>query len=247
MNQFKRLVAVIGAAAQRLWSVSRAFVAGVRACRPSILVFRALIDPTARHILSDRYESDGHAILDRIWAGAAERWLALPPQTTLGATITVRLAAVTATAYDVILAETKSAEIATQAVYDIAWALYKKMGRAAWTTSGILSPNGARRLRLATTAFRTFPFSSPSYRWEDVPTPGGVVGFDCLRCPVADYFKTQDLSELCVRTWCALDFPLAANVWDAQLVRSGSIAGGASTCDFRWHTQGSGTEHARPT
>jgi hypothetical protein len=152
MNQLKGLLAVIGAAAQRLWSVSRGFAAGVRVGRPSVFVFRALIDSTARHILSDRYESDGHAILDRIWAGAAERWLALPPQTTLGATITVRLAAVTATAYDVILAETKSAEIATQAVYDIAWARIRKWvvphGRRA-AFSARMAPDGcgSRRQR----------------------------------------------------------------------------------------------------
>jgi ubiquinone biosynthesis protein len=53
----------------------------------------------------------------------------------------------------------------------------------------------------------------------------------------AEYFETQNLPELCVRTWCALDFPLAANVWDAQLVRSGSLASGASRCDFRWHVK----------
>jgi ubiquinone biosynthesis protein len=241
-----RFATALGAAAGRMWNVGLAFAGGLRTRRPSIFLFRALIDPTARRILADRYGADGHAILDQIWTDVAERWGKLPPQTTLGATITVRLAAMTATAYETLFAKTNSAQTATQCVYDIAWALYKKLGTAAWMTSGILSRNRARRLRLATTAFRTFPFSAPSYVWEDVPAPEGGVSFNCLHCPVADYFKTQHLSELCVRTWCALDFPLAANVWNAGLIRSGSIAGGASTCDFRWQTQESATERAEP-
>ncbi len=72
---------------------------------------------------------------------------------------------------------------------------------------------------------------------KDVASTAGVVGFDCLKCPVAEYFKTQELSELCVRTWCALDFPLATDVWHAKLERSGSIAGGQSHCDFRWRAE----------
>jgi len=135
------------------------------------------------------------------------------------------------------VAHSTSAEEATQTVYDIAWAVYEQMGGAAWTATGGFSTETTERLRLATVAFRAFPFSAPSYEWRDVPSPAGVVGFDCLRCPVAEYFETQNLSELCVRTWCALDFPLAGDVWNAHLVRSGTIADGAPYCDFRWHTK----------
>jgi L-2-amino-thiazoline-4-carboxylic acid hydrolase len=154
-------------------------------------------------------------------------------QLTLGATFTVRPAAVTAAAYETILALPTSAQDATRTVHDIAWAVYQKIGGAAWAISGALSTDSTQRLRLATVAFRTFPFNGPFCEWEDIPSP---VGFDCLHCPVADYFKADNLSELCVRTWCALDFPLAETVWDARLERSGSIAGGATRCDFRWHT-----------
>jgi ubiquinone biosynthesis protein len=201
------------------------------------LIFRALIDPVVNPILSERYGADHTAILDQIWTGAAERWATLSRQSTLGAAITVRLAAVTAAAYETLAARHTPAEDATQIVYDIAWAIYQRMGRAAWIASGALSTDTPERLRLATIAFRIFPFSAPSYEWQPVPSPTGVVSFDCLRCPVAEYFKEQDLSELCVRTWCALDFPLAANVWNARLERAGSIAGGASRCDFRWHAE----------
>ncbi len=92
----------------------------------------------------------------------------------------------------------------------------------------------------------TFPFSAPLYEWKDVPSAPGVVGFDCLKCSVARYFKTHQLSELCVRTWCALNFPLAEKVWHAKLDRSGSIAGGQSHCDFRWSTASDDVSGAAP-
>ena len=44
-----------------------------------------------------------------------------------------------------------------------------------------------------------------------------VVAFDCLRCPVAEYFASHNLSELCVKTFCNPDFPLAEQ-WGAKWV-----------------------------
>ncbi|HEV2741407.1 MAG TPA: AarF/UbiB family protein [Candidatus Elarobacter sp.] len=221
---------------ERLWSsVGAAVMDLIRVYRPDIATFRALIDSTARPVLSLRYGVDASAVLDRIWTRAEERWAAVPPQSSLGATFTVHLAAVTAAAYETFMAEGVTSEKATLTVYDVAWAVYQKMGSAAWSLSAVAGKDDADRMRVATVAFRTFPFSAPSYEWKDVASAAGTVGFDCLRCPVAEYFKTQQLSELCVRTWCALDFPLAEKIWHAKLERSGSIAGGASRCDFRWH------------
>jgi ubiquinone biosynthesis protein len=203
----------------------------------SIWIFRALIDRTAGRILFARHASEHRAMLDEIWKCAEQRWDGLPPQSTLGASITVRLAALTAYAYEVLLTRDIPARDATKTVYDIAWAIYQKMGGAAWIASGILSRDTFLRLRIATVAFRVFPFSAPSYEWKVVESAVGVVAFDCLRCPVAEYFKQQALSELCVQSWCALDFELASTVWNARLERSGSIAGGARSCDFRWHAE----------
>ncbi len=224
---------------ERLWSgVGAAVMDLIRDYRPDVTTLRALIDSTARPVLSLRYGADASAVLDRIWTRAEERWAAVPRQSSLGATFTVHLAAVTAAAYETFVAEGATSETATLTVYDVAWAVYQKMGSAAWSLSALAGGGDADRMRAATVAFRTFPFSAPSYEWKDVASAAGAVGFDCLRCPVAEYFKTQQLSELCVRTWCALDFPLAEKIWHAKLERSGSIAGGASHCDFRWHPLG---------
>ena len=51
--------------------------------------------------------------------------------------------------------------------------------------------------------------------------------------PVAEFFAQHDASELCVNTWCNLDFPLAEK-WGGRLSRTGTIAMGKERCDFRW-------------
>jgi ubiquinone biosynthesis protein len=220
--------------AKRLKSSVDSAVNLVENWRLDVTVLRALLDSTARPQLSRQFGADGAAVLDRIWKRSHEQWPTLPRQSTFGGAIMVRLAAVTAAAYETFIADGATPEDATRTVYDIAWAIYRKMGRAAWTVSGFAAKDDADRMRVATVAFRTFPFSSPSYEWKDVASPAGVVGFDCRKCPVADYFKTQQLSELCVQTWCSLDFPLAETLWHSKLERSGSIAGGQTHCDFRW-------------
>ena len=74
-------------------------------------------------------------------------------------------------------------------------------------------------------------FTEPSYHHRRVPVSGGD-GFDMLRCPIADYLKSQDASDLCVTAFCSLDFGIFELI-GLHLERSGTIAGGAELCDFR--------------
>ena len=55
----------------------------------------------------------------------------------------------------------------------------------------------------------SFPVSRPAYRHEHSTPSPGVVAIDMRRCPVADYLAAHDARELCVGTWCNLDFALA--------------------------------------
>jgi ubiquinone biosynthesis protein len=41
------------------------------------------------------------------------------------------------------------------------------------------------------------------------------------------------MPEFCVKTWCALDYPLA-EMWDSKLERGDTISAGAKKCDFKW-------------
>ena len=207
----------------------------VTAIQPNIAVLRAVLDPSARAVLTRAYPDSGvDDILDKAWAGYAARAAALPPEETVGGRIAVHLAALTIALYHVLLLTGQSEDGATTLIHDMSWLVYTKMGTIPWAMAEALGHGGRDKLRFATAAFRQFPFSSPSYLWEDVDAAPQTVAFNCLKCPVAEHFRANDLSTLCVNTWCALDYPLARQ-WGATLERTGTIAGGAAVCDFRWH------------
>lgn len=171
-------------------------------------------------------------IINGYWVRCQKLKPSLPIMPTLGGSITVNLAALSTAFYQELTARGQTDEAATQIFYDIALKVYEKMGKLSWWMAGG-SRNIYSRLLKTTQLFRAFPFNSPSYEWIDVQTSSNIVGFNCVKCPVAEYFKTNGLSKFCTKTWCSLDYPLA-KLWHARLERTGSIAGGAEKCDFRW-------------
>jgi len=197
-------------------------------------LLKTIINPYAYKILADVYDdAQVDEILDRVWVRYLDLEPSIAQQKTLGAQFTTHAAAAIIALYETLIAMGQSKESATQLIYQVAWEVYTVMGDLPWFIGGTFTQNGFKRLKLATDAFRSFPFGSPAYLWQDVDAGESVVGFDCLRCPVAEYFASHNLSELCVQTFCNLDFPLAEQ-WGAVLERTGTIASGASHCDFRW-------------
>lgn len=130
-------------------------------------------------------------------------------QPTLGAVFTTHAAAMVLALNETLIGHGIAAEEAPRLIYDIAWNVYRQMGEPPLLIGATFTRDPRKRLKLATDMFRNFPFGSPSYEWRDVPSDDGAVAFDCVRCPVAEFFASQDASELCVQTFCRLDFPLA--------------------------------------
>lgn len=194
--------------------------------------FKIQATKAAKNILIHHYKKED---VNKILHGYWQKYLKLKPeiiaQQTLGGTLMVHLAAMSTAFYEELTSRGQKEETATQLFHDIAWKVYVKMGKLSWWLAG--HGNRYKHLLKATKLFRKFPFNSPSYVWEDVDMASDIVSFNCLKCPVAEYFQAKGLSEFCVKTWCALDYPLA-DMWDAKLERTGSIAGGAEKCDFRW-------------
>lgn len=196
--------------------------------------FKMQIRPEVRKIFLVNY---GKAWVEGLLIDFHKRYKALktelPKMPTRGGSIMVNLAAMSVAFYHELKVRIPDEEVVTKTFYVIAWNIYTKMGSLTWKIAGLTTHDDYKRLLTATKIFRSFPFNSPSYQWEDLPNSNSTVAFNCLKCPVAEYFKSKDLSEFCVATWCALDYPLA-NMWHSTLERTGSIAGGASMCDFRW-------------
>jgi hypothetical protein len=199
--------------------------------------FKIQAAKAAKKVLAPHFNSkEVRDILYGYWQRYVKLKPEVPSMPTTGGSLMVHLSAMSTAFYQELTARGKSEETTTQLFYDIAWKVYQKMGRFSWWMAGWNSRNSYNRLLKATKLFRAFPFNSPSYQWNDVQTENNVVGFDCLKCPVAEYFQTKGLSKFCAKTWCALDYPLA-EMWDAKLERNGSIAGGAKVCDFRWNVK----------
>ena len=206
-------------------------------------LLKTIVNPYAWKVLSDRFNDiEVQEIMERVWLGYRDMEPSIPLQKTFGARFTVHAAALIIATYEVLQSIGQEKDEAIRLIYGIGWEIYTIMGDLPWFVGGTFTQDGHKRLKIATDAFRSFPFGSPAYLWQDVDTEGeDVVAFDCLRCPVADYFATHNLSELCARTFCKLDIPLA-NQWNSSLVRTGTIATGAPRCDFRWRKLPEGTE-----
>jgi ubiquinone biosynthesis protein len=197
--------------------------------------WQALVEPHAEVALKttplDVSVSD---LLKQTW----DRYYELEPtvvlQPTLGAVFSTHAAALTLAMHETLLRHGVSAADSYRAIYDIGWGVYRQMAEPPLLVASAFTRDPRKRLELATDLFRSFPFGSPSYQWRDAPSADGAIAFDCLKCPVAEFFASHDASELCVQTFCRLDFPLA-ETWGGQLERSGTIASGAEFCDFRWY------------
>lgn len=76
-----------------------------------------------------------------------------------------------------------------------------------------------------------FPFNAPGYVVETVSGVGGTA-FDVVKCPVAQYFGGRGAADLCLASWCNLDYALA-DLTRETLTRTKTLVGGQDRCDFR--------------
>lgn len=199
------------------------------------LLFGPLATATVRATLKGYPSVDTPRILSETWDEYEHLTPSIPKQENIGAALILRGAALTIAFNKTLLAHGFEQASAETLVSAAAWKVYRVMGRIPWLATRVVSRDPHRRLLLATRMFRRFPFGSPSYLWRDLDGAPDVVAFDCLRCPVAQFFSAHNQAPLCVATFCNLDFPLAKE-WRAELERKGSIAGGAPRCDFRWRS-----------
>lgn len=200
-------------------------------------LLKPALEPAARAALIDRLcEDDIHALVDEAFEFMLSEYLSTDGEG-VGGTLMLRLASLTAGFYQGLFLRVGDAAEARALTGEVTWRIYSKAGRLPWSLGGVGATSKVDRLRRATDVFRRFPFSPPAYEMVDVHSDDpAVVAFDVLRCPVAEYFVERGLGEVCVETWCNLDFPLAEQ-WGARLERDTQLASGDKRCEFRWHAE----------
>lgn len=212
----------------------RAALKGVRGRLERGGLWNALLERHARAAFAGTaWADDVDELLEEAWERYYDLEPDLPVERAAGATFTTHLAVATLAIYRSLRARGAEKHEAYRLIYDAGWNLYTRMGEPPLLLASAITRDPGKRLRIATDLFRAFPFGEPGYIWQDVDEAPTTVGFDCLRCPVAEFFARHEEAELCVQTWCNLDFPLAEQ-WGGRLERASTIAAGADRCDFRW-------------
>lgn len=155
---------------------------------------------------------------------------------TFGTRMNVRLATLSLAMLHSLTMDGIERKYAIELIGDTCWKIYQYWGRVGcflgWLSRRDPIKDHARRISKDGSWPMSFPFNPPGYRARYVATQGGL-GFNVIRCPVAEYFHTHGSEELAVSTWCMLDYPLAEMI-EMKLVRTQTLAAGDDQCDFRW-------------
>lgn len=207
-------------------------------------IYSPVINRAARAILvgrlKDRLNSESgrftrrevNDFLKRMWKEYRRTAPNVPREATLGSRINVLLACLTLSGFQIFLEKGIERNYAIELLSDVTWKLYRQWGVLVFFIAKVLTRNPSKRMRTAINLFLRFPFTPPGYIFERLPAANGVY-LDMLRCPVADYFKANRTTDLCVETWCNLDFALA-RMWGGKLERGKTLAAGCDRCDFRF-------------
>jgi L-2-amino-thiazoline-4-carboxylic acid hydrolase len=179
---------------------------------------------------------DVDQLLAAAWANFDRLSPQLPREPTLGSRQNVVLACVTLSVLQDLLAEGVERDYAIELIGDACWKVCAHWGQIPRLLSRVSTRDPAKRMRMSVDMFLRYPFNQPGYRYRDITEARGRA-LDMLRCPVADYLASNGAGDLCVGTWCNLDYPLA-RMWGGELKRHGTLAGGAERCDFRFGAPG---------
>lgn len=212
------------------------------------LFFRPVVARAVHQAFIGRNRASGHPedgrltradvdlLLDQSWREFDEIVPDPSHEPTTGSRMNVRLAALSLAMLHSLIARGIERRYAIELVGDSCWKIYQHWGRLG-RFLGRLSrrdpiKDHAKRVGKDGSWPMSFPFNPPGYRARHIATLGGL-GFNVLRCPVAEYFREHGSEDLAVGTWCMLDYPLAEMI-DLKLVRTQTLAAGETYCDFRW-------------
>ncbi len=148
-------------------------VPGLSPLRP---LLKAMLNPVVRKTTRARLGvAGGRRLLDRTWGLYPAHLRAVDNSMPLGIgpALVMRLSACTIALHQALVEMGETHESAVQIAGEIAWAVYRRMGRIPWLLSGAVSRDPGRRLDISTRIFRRFPFGPSAYVWKASPRPRG--------------------------------------------------------------------------
>jgi len=147
-----------------------------RALSPFRPLLKAILNPVAHETLLTRMGvAEGRHLLDRTWDLYPAHLAAVNTVLPLGVgpALVMRLSACTIALHAALIEKGETHEAAVRIAGEIAWAVYRRMGRIPWLLSSAITHDPGKRLRISTQIFRRFPFAPSAYVWESKPVPSG--------------------------------------------------------------------------
>lgn len=166
------------------------------------------------------------------WTQFQARKHGLPAEVTPGARLTVQLSLLTHIMYEQMLRLGLDHGSVLERSRQITRDIFHSHAMRAWRLAWCFRRPRIRRLEwLMHMAWKWFPYNAPGFDMREQPSAGHQFVFHVYRCPAAEYFHSKLLPELCLETWCKLDYGLAED-WRLKLERTGTLSSGAPFCDF---------------
>lgn len=207
-------------------------------------IYRPLVRHAARGAFVGRNRSRNRPECGRFTLGEVDEFVReawrrvermaanLPKEPTVGSRMNVMLACLSFSMLTVFLERGVERQYAVELIADAAWRVYQKWAILPNVFARLLTRSAAKRMEVCVNAFLRFPFNPPGYQFERAPSDCGIA-FNIVGCPIARYLQKQDAADLCVASWCNLDFALA-EMWGGKLERTGTLAEGRQQCDFHF-------------
>ncbi len=174
-----------------------------------------------------------HGILDQLWRNFDELAPDIPHEPTYMSRITVRLACVTLSFYRALLAAGVEKDYAITLFADNFWLIYEKLNSIQRLYSRVRTRDPVKRISICINLLIRLIMTPPGYLFKRLPADDGI-SLDMLRCPTAEYLRSYGAAEdLCVSSFCNLDYPMA-EFWGGWLERAETLAAGGDCCSYRF-------------
>jgi len=112
------------------------------------------------------------------------------------------------------------------------WKLFRLAGSPMRILSIMKGKNSVSRVNWIDYFLWKYFFPKP-YRREFVSSDADIA-FDVTKCPLQEYFRSQDSIDLCYHAACKHDYKLA-DKWKTELERTKTLANGDEKCDFKFY------------
>lgn len=169
-------------------------------------------------------------ILNSAWEKYEERISEMKKQGSLGNWLVMNFAYLTLSVYQVMVESGTEKKIAIYRIQELTWDISSTWTIRAKRVTKYIFQDQMKQLNYFVGIIMKTLFSPPGYKVKNGKTDSGFY-LDVQQCPVADLMITNGAANLCITTWCGVDFGLVESL-GGNLQRKGTLAMGKKKCDF---------------